>query len=130
MFDEGTERKQRERAMRDAGPLAARTIAHPEVAGAARKAPCRASIPRPGISASQDSSRSPLRLTWEEFSHLPMTAVTADMHCVTRWSRFDVRWEGVAFSEIVKLANAEARGEDTSWSKPSKATPPTSRSPT
>ena len=32
-----------------------------------------------------------------------MTAVTADMHCVTRWSRFDVRWEGVAFSEVMKL---------------------------
>ena len=45
----------------------------------------------------------PLRLTWDEFSHLPMTAVTADMHCVTRWSRFDVRWEGVAFSEVMKL---------------------------
>jgi DMSO/TMAO reductase YedYZ molybdopterin-dependent catalytic subunit len=26
------------------------------------------------------------------------------MHCVTRWSRFDVRWEGVAFSEAAKLA--------------------------
>jgi len=45
----------------------------------------------------------PLRLTWEEFSHLPMMAVTADMHCVTRWSRFDVRWEGVAFTEVLKL---------------------------
>ena len=45
----------------------------------------------------------PLRLTWEEFSHLPMTAVTADMHCVTRWSRFDVRWEGVAFTEVLQL---------------------------
>jgi DMSO/TMAO reductase YedYZ molybdopterin-dependent catalytic subunit len=44
-----------------------------------------------------------LRLTWDEFSHLPMTQVTADMHCVTRWSRFDVRWEGVLFSDLLKL---------------------------
>jgi DMSO/TMAO reductase YedYZ molybdopterin-dependent catalytic subunit len=33
-----------------------------------------------------------------------MTGVTADMHCVTRWSRFDVRWEGVPFTEVAKLA--------------------------
>lgn len=46
----------------------------------------------------------PLRLTWPEFMRLPMREVTADMHCVTRWSRFDVRWEGVPFSEVAKLA--------------------------
>ena len=45
----------------------------------------------------------PVRLTWQEFSNLPMTQVTADMHCVTRWSRFDVRREGVLFSEVMKL---------------------------
>jgi DMSO/TMAO reductase YedYZ molybdopterin-dependent catalytic subunit len=32
-----------------------------------------------------------------------MKAVIADMHCVTRWSRFDVRWEGVLFTEVAKL---------------------------
>jgi DMSO/TMAO reductase YedYZ molybdopterin-dependent catalytic subunit len=46
---------------------------------------------------------SPLRLTWDQFSHLPMKEVIADMHCVTRWSRFDVRWEGVLFTEVAKL---------------------------
>ncbi len=43
----------------------------------------------------------PLRLTYDEFRALPRVAVTADMHCVTTWSRFDMRWEGVAVSEIV-----------------------------
>ena len=43
-------------------------------------------------------------LKWEEFQKLPMTTVTADMHCVTTWSRLDQRWEGVAFSKIVELA--------------------------
>ena len=33
-----------------------------------------------------------------------MKEVVADMHCVTRWSRFDVRWEGVPFTEIAELA--------------------------
>ncbi|HSY60202.1 MAG TPA: sulfite oxidase-like oxidoreductase [Terriglobales bacterium] len=49
----------------------------------------------------------PLRLTWDEFTRLPMKQVTADMHCVTRWSRFDVRWEGVPFSEVMKLIDVK-----------------------
>jgi len=28
-----------------------------------------------------------------EFSRLPMKEVTADMHRVTRWSRFEVAWD-------------------------------------
>ncbi len=43
----------------------------------------------------------PLRLSYEEFRALPRVAVAADMHCVTTWSRFDMRWEGVAAREIV-----------------------------
>jgi DMSO/TMAO reductase YedYZ molybdopterin-dependent catalytic subunit len=45
----------------------------------------------------------PLRLTWEEFLKLPKIRVTADFHCVTRWSRFDNRWEGVAFRVLYEL---------------------------
>jgi len=47
----------------------------------------------------------PLRRTWAEFTRLPMREVQADMHCVTRWSRFDVRWEGIPFTEVAKLAH-------------------------
>jgi DMSO/TMAO reductase YedYZ molybdopterin-dependent catalytic subunit len=42
----------------------------------------------------------PIRLTWEEFDQLPKTTVTQDIHCVTRWSRFDVLFEGVHWSEL------------------------------
>jgi len=45
----------------------------------------------------------PLRLSWEEFSALPTTEATQDIHCVTRWSRFDATFAGVAWSEIRKL---------------------------
>jgi DMSO/TMAO reductase YedYZ molybdopterin-dependent catalytic subunit len=45
-----------------------------------------------------------LKLNWEEFQKLEQTAVTADMHCVTTWSRLDQKWEGVPFSKIVELA--------------------------
>jgi DMSO/TMAO reductase YedYZ molybdopterin-dependent catalytic subunit len=45
----------------------------------------------------------PLRLNWEEFHRLPRVAITADFHCVTRWSRFDNRWEGVPFRAVADL---------------------------
>lgn len=54
------------------------------------------------------SVEEPLRFSWAEFSNLPQSEVLADMHCVTRWSRFDVRWEGVAFTEVMKLAAVKA----------------------
>lgn len=38
--------------------------------------------------------------SWEEFRALPSVTVTADMHCVTGWSRLDNRWEGVPFREV------------------------------
>ena len=44
----------------------------------------------------------PVSWTWQEFNSLPRVQVTSDIHCVTRWSRFDNRWEGVAISEILR----------------------------
>src|SRR5260370_18564357 len=46
----------------------------------------------------------PIQLTWDAFNHLPVTRTHSDFHCVTRWSRFDNDWQGVAFKEILKLA--------------------------
>jgi DMSO/TMAO reductase YedYZ molybdopterin-dependent catalytic subunit len=43
----------------------------------------------------------PVSWTWEEFTALPLVEVQSDVHCVTRWSRFDNRWKGVAVREIV-----------------------------
>ena len=102
VFGEGSERKVLERAMRDAGRL-------PPGQSATLKWPVLhvGSVPRfdPSTWDFRVSGlvNKPLRLSWDEFTHLPMKDVTADMHCVTKWSRFDVRWEGVPFSEIVKL---------------------------
>jgi DMSO/TMAO reductase YedYZ molybdopterin-dependent catalytic subunit len=45
----------------------------------------------------------PISLTWEEFSALPTLEVTQDIHCVTRWSRFDVTFGGVPWSAVKKL---------------------------
>lgn len=42
------------------------------------------------------------RWTWEEFNQLPRTQVVMDIHCVTRWSKFDTVWEGVAVKTLVE----------------------------
>src|SRR5919198_938923 len=46
----------------------------------------------------------PVQLTWEELRALPSTEVTVDIHCVTRWSRFDTSFRGVHWRELAKLA--------------------------
>jgi DMSO/TMAO reductase YedYZ molybdopterin-dependent catalytic subunit len=45
---------------------------------------------------------SPLKLTWDEFNALPKVQRASDFHCVTRWSRFDNHWDGVAFQELLR----------------------------
>ena len=42
-----------------------------------------------------------LRLNWAEFSALPRVHVVMDVHCVTRWSKFDTAWEGVAMRALL-----------------------------
>ncbi|MEJ5240579.1 MAG: sulfite oxidase-like oxidoreductase [Anaerolineales bacterium] len=44
----------------------------------------------------------PRRWTWEEFNQLPRTRVVMDIHCVTRWSKFDTVWEGVSVRTLVE----------------------------
>jgi DMSO/TMAO reductase YedYZ molybdopterin-dependent catalytic subunit len=43
------------------------------------------------------------RWTWDEFQKLPRDTITTDIHCVTKWSKFDTPWKGVAFDEVAKL---------------------------
>ena len=42
----------------------------------------------------------PLVLNWHEFSRLPRTKIQMDIHCVTRWSKFDTLWEGVSLRSL------------------------------
>jgi DMSO/TMAO reductase YedYZ molybdopterin-dependent catalytic subunit len=44
------------------------------------------------------------RWSWPDFDRLPRTAVTADMHCVTKFTIPGNRWEGVAAATFVELA--------------------------
>jgi len=45
----------------------------------------------------------PLSLSFDELKALPATEVTTDIHCVTRWSRFDAQFKGVHWRELAKL---------------------------
>ena len=42
-------------------------------------------------------------LDYEQLRALPATEITTDIHCVTRWSRFDAGFRGVHWRELAKL---------------------------
>ncbi len=44
----------------------------------------------------------PRTFTWEEFTALPKFEDVSDFHCVTTWSKFDVKWTGVAFFTLAE----------------------------
>ncbi|MBV8064947.1 MAG: sulfite oxidase-like oxidoreductase [Actinobacteria bacterium] len=44
-------------------------------------------------------------LGYDELKALPATEVVADIHCVTRWSRFDAHFKGVHWRELAKLCS-------------------------
>jgi DMSO/TMAO reductase YedYZ molybdopterin-dependent catalytic subunit len=101
MLFEGNERKTLERRMRDEGRL-------PPGQSATLKWPVLhyGSVPR--FDAARWDFRlwglveQPVRFTWAQLNNLPQVEVVRDFHCVTRWSRFDNRWRGVAFREVLK----------------------------
>ncbi len=106
IFGDGSERKQLERAMRDAGrlpPGQSATLKWPVL----HEGPVPRFDPRTWDFRITGLVERPVRLTWDEFTRLPMKEIIADMHCVTRWSRFDVRWEGVLFREVTKQAQVK-----------------------
>jgi len=43
----------------------------------------------------------PITWSWEEFQLLPRTKIRMDLHCVTRWSKFDTVWEGVSVRDLI-----------------------------
>jgi DMSO/TMAO reductase YedYZ molybdopterin-dependent catalytic subunit len=44
-----------------------------------------------------------IELDWAQFNDLPRSSNVQDIHCVTRWSRFDAEFEGVHWRELAKL---------------------------
>src|SRR5688572_27296821 len=48
------------------------------------------------------------RWGWSEFQTLPRATRTTDIHCVTKWSKFDTRWEGVSVDTLLTDVGTEA----------------------
>jgi DMSO/TMAO reductase YedYZ molybdopterin-dependent catalytic subunit len=100
LFDSSSERRAREREMRDAGRL-------PPGQSLTLKWPVLHTGSVPSFDPRTWDFRifglvdAPRRFSWEEFSRLPQSEVLADMHCVTRWSRFDNRWGGVLATDLM-----------------------------
>ncbi len=53
----------------------------------------------------------PISLTYDELTALPLRSTLCDIHCVTRWSRLDNRFEGTSVADL--LARARPRAEAT-----------------
>jgi DMSO/TMAO reductase YedYZ molybdopterin-dependent catalytic subunit len=45
-----------------------------------------------------------LRLSWDELLALGSKEVTADIHCVTRWTKLDMPWKGVPLEAVLAAA--------------------------
>ncbi|MBO1335718.1 sulfite oxidase-like oxidoreductase [Streptomyces sp. VRA16 Mangrove soil] len=46
--------------------------------------------------------------TWEEMTALPQEQPVVDIHCVTRWSKFDTRWQGVSLDVLTDAVRTSA----------------------
>jgi DMSO/TMAO reductase YedYZ molybdopterin-dependent catalytic subunit len=56
-----------------------------------------------------DDGRNVLRRwSWQAFRDLPTERITADIHCVTRWSKLDTMWEGVSLDTLLTDITTDA----------------------
>jgi DMSO/TMAO reductase YedYZ molybdopterin-dependent catalytic subunit len=53
----------------------------------------------------------PLSLTWEELLAMPRRETVCDMHCVTRWSRYDNVFEGVPVQAVLERAGVRPEAD-------------------
>ena len=94
-------RREKEREMRAAGRL-------PDGQSLTEKFPVLTYGPTPNFDPATWDLRvfgeveAEKRWTWDEFLRLPTGKITVDIHCVTRWSKFDTTWEGVTFREFMR----------------------------
>jgi DMSO/TMAO reductase YedYZ molybdopterin-dependent catalytic subunit len=54
----------------------------------------------------RDAGGQSVRWSWDELQALPHDMPTVDIHCVTKWSKFDTRWEGISVDALLDAARA------------------------
>ena len=50
--------------------------------------------------------------TWSQLRELPAETVTADIHCVTRWSKLDTQWEAVSVDTLLEHVDLDMVRKD------------------
>ena len=50
----------------------------------------------------------PFALTFDELTALPSVTLTTDIHCVTKWSKFDTVWRGVKLKDLLDCAGIQS----------------------
>ncbi|NJL83704.1 MAG: sulfite oxidase-like oxidoreductase [Chloroflexaceae bacterium] len=51
----------------------------------------------------------PKTFTWEDMMALPQQEFTEDFHCVTRWSKLDVKWTGIRIADFMAQVDLNPR---------------------
>ena len=46
----------------------------------------------------------PVRLSWSQLLARPAVEITTDLHCVTKWSKFDTVWKGCSLADLLNEA--------------------------
>ncbi len=46
-------------------------------------------------------------IDWNSLIKIESTELTKDIHCVTRWTKFDMNWKGVSVQNIIKSLDLE-----------------------
>ena len=44
-----------------------------------------------------------ITLDWRQFNDLPQVTLDAEFHCVTQWSKLQNTWQGILFTDVMKL---------------------------
>jgi DMSO/TMAO reductase YedYZ molybdopterin-dependent catalytic subunit len=47
--------------------------------------------------------------SWQDFLDMPQSEFTADFHCVTTWSKLDVKWRGVKVMDFLKAIEVDPK---------------------
>jgi len=50
----------------------------------------------------------PVSWSWAEFRALPRETFTVDIHCVTKWTKFDTTWSGVSLDTLLAAVGTTA----------------------
>jgi DMSO/TMAO reductase YedYZ molybdopterin-dependent catalytic subunit len=57
----------------------------------------------------------PRTLRWDDVLALPAADVVVDIHCVTKWSKFDTTWRGVPIETILDLVGVQPSATHVMW---------------